>query len=178
MDLIKEFNKRFCDGEQYIDYITQFGEEKIIELEKQYFWQERMTFNHIRPLVDLLQLKCPKITEDDLYGKHGFVSYLIPLQRAYNDLKNRKHELLNRLSMAPLLVEDGSVDTDNLEEEGLMPGKVLIYRQGSTPPSTIEVISGNIDNYNSAERELLDNFNEYYEHFYKLFSEKYKSGNK
>ena len=58
----------------------------------------------------------------------------IPIQRAYNAVKNRKHEFLNRISMGVLNVEDGSVDIDNLEDEGLSPGKILVYRQGSTPP--------------------------------------------
>ncbi len=58
----------------------------------------------------------------------------IPIQRSFNAIKNRKHEFLNRLSMGVLAVEDGSVDTDNLEEEGMAPGKVLIYRQGSNLP--------------------------------------------
>jgi len=43
----------------------------------------------------------------------------IPIQRSFNAIKNRKHEFLNRLSMGVLAVEDGSVDTDNLEEEGI-----------------------------------------------------------
>ena len=58
----------------------------------------------------------------------------IPIQRAYNAVKNRKHEFLNRISMGVLNVEDGSVDIDNLEDEGLSPGKILVYRQGATPP--------------------------------------------
>lgn len=59
---------------------------------------------------------------------------VIPLQRAYNAVKNRKHEFLNRIAMGVLTVEDGSVDTTDLEEEGISPGKVLVYRQGSNPP--------------------------------------------
>lgn len=62
------------------------------------------------------------------------IDRVIPLQRAYNAVKNRKHEYLNRLSMGVVTVEDGSVDTDALIEDGLSPGKVLVYRQGSTPP--------------------------------------------
>ncbi|MCL2752460.1 MAG: hypothetical protein FWE62_06885, partial [Firmicutes bacterium] len=59
----------------------------------------------------------------------------IPVQRAYNAVKNRKHEFLNRLASGVLAVEDGSVDSDELMEEGLMPGKILSYRQGSAPPA-------------------------------------------
>ena len=62
------------------------------------------------------------------------IDRIIPIQRAYNAVKNRKHEYLNRLSMGVVTVEDGSVDTDALIDEGLSPGKVLVYRQGSTPP--------------------------------------------
>ena len=58
----------------------------------------------------------------------------IPIQRAYNAVKNRKYEYMNRLSMGVLTVEDGSIDSEMLEEDGLEPGKVLVYRQGSTPP--------------------------------------------
>lgn len=62
------------------------------------------------------------------------IERLIPVQRAYNAVKNRKHEYMNRLALGVMAVEEGSIDLDNLEDEGLSPGKVLIYRQGSTPP--------------------------------------------
>ncbi|MBP3431680.1 MAG: hypothetical protein J6K39_02370 [Clostridia bacterium] len=65
----------------------------------------------------------------------SMISRLIPIQRAYNAVKNRKHEYLNRLTLGVLAVEDGSVDIDNLEEEGLAPGKILVYRQGSNAPA-------------------------------------------
>lgn len=67
----------------------------------------------------------------------SIIERCIPIQRSFNAVKNRKHEFLNRLSMGVLAVEDGSVDTENLEEEGLCPGKVLIYRQGSNLPKLI-----------------------------------------
>ncbi len=66
------------------------------------------------------------------------VDRMIPLQRAYNAVRNRKHEFLNRLSMGVIAVEDGSVDADELAEEGLYPGKVLVYRQGSTAPDFLD----------------------------------------
>ena len=68
----------------------------------------------------------------------SIIERLIPVQRAYNAIKNRKHEFVNRLSMGVLSVEDGSVDLDNLEDEGLCPGKVLVYRQGSIAPKFLE----------------------------------------
>ncbi len=66
------------------------------------------------------------------------VDRMIPLQRAYNAVRNRKHEFLNRLSMGVIAVEDGSVDAEELGEEGLYPGKILVYRQGSSVPEFLD----------------------------------------
>ncbi|MBE7079680.1 MAG: hypothetical protein E7371_00405 [Clostridiales bacterium] len=66
------------------------------------------------------------------------IDRMIPVQRAYNTVRNRKHEFLNRLSMGILTVEDGSVDADALEEDGLLPGKILVYRQGGKPPEILD----------------------------------------
>ena len=85
------------------------------------------------------------------------VERCIPVQRAYNAVKNRKHEYLNRISMGVLAVEDGSVDTDNLSEEGLCPGKILVYRQGSTPPVMMNAGSVPAD-FHIEEERLLQEF--------------------
>ena len=85
------------------------------------------------------------------------VERVIPIQRAYNAVKNRKHEFLNRLAMGVLTVEDGSVDTDNLEEEGLSPGKILVYRQGSVKPQLMD--SGDVpSDFTYEEEQLLKEF--------------------
>lgn len=90
------------------------------------------------------------------YGT-SIIERLIPLQRAYNAVKNRKHEFINRLAMGVMTVEDGSIDTDNLEEEGLSPGKVLIYRQGSAPPKMLE--SGRVPiDFQYEEERILQEF--------------------
>lgn len=85
----------------------------------------------------------PFIKQDSLRLPGAFfatsiVDRLIPVQRAYNAVRNRKHEFLNRLSMGVLAVEDGSVDVDELSEEGLLPGKVLVYRQGGKVPEMLD----------------------------------------
>lgn len=85
------------------------------------------------------------------------VERCIPIQRSYNAIKNRKHEFLNRISMGVMAVEDGSVDTDNLEEEGMAPGKVLIYRQGSPIPKLLS--SGSVpSDFAYEEDRLLNEF--------------------
>ena len=81
----------------------------------------------------------------------------IPIQRAYNAVKNRKHEFLNRLSMGVLAIEDGSIDTENLEEEGLSPGKVLVYRQGSSAPKLLSSGSVPMD-FQYEENQLMNEF--------------------
>lgn len=86
------------------------------------------------------------------------IERLIPVQRTYNALKNRKHEFIARLSAGVLAVEDGSVDIDNLEEEGLAPGKVLVYRSGSEKPQFMD--AGSVPKEISDEEEkLLTEFN-------------------
>ena len=66
------------------------------------------------------------------------VDRMIPLQRAYNAVRNRKHEFLNRLTAGVIAVEDGSVDAEELAQDGLCPGKVLVYRQGSPAPAFLD----------------------------------------
>lgn len=154
-----EFNRRFANGEQYISYDC-LG--KIMDdLVKQYYWQERETYNHILPIIEMLKAKYKnKITSKFLYGENGLVEMLIPTQRAYNNLMNRSVELVNRLSNPCLKVEDGSVDIDAIEDDGLVPGKVLVYRQGSIPPTIMEFNDGSLSNFNKEQQMLLKEFEE------------------
>lgn len=85
------------------------------------------------------------------------IERLIPLQRAYNAIKNRKHEFINRLTMGVLTVEDGSMDLELLEEEGLYPGKILVYRQGSSQPKYMENDKMPFD-FSAEEKTILKEF--------------------
>lgn len=87
----------------------------------------------------------------------SIIDRMIPVQRAFNAVKNRKHEYLNRLSMGVLAVEDGSVDTEELLEEGLSPGKVIVYRQGAKPPAFLGADSMPSE-FQTEEERLLDEF--------------------
>ncbi len=87
----------------------------------------------------------------------SIIERLIPVQRAYNAVKNRKHEFMNRLSMGIMTVEDGSIDTDDLIEEGLTPGKVLVYRQGSNAPKMMSETSIPPD-FDNEEEKLINEF--------------------
>ncbi len=101
----------------------------------------------------------PFIKQDSLRLPGAFfgtciVDRLVPVQRAYNAVRNRKHEFLNRLSMGVLTVEDGSVDADELAEEGLLPGKVIVYRQGGKAPEMLDC--GNVPSEFKDEEEWLE----------------------
>lgn len=87
----------------------------------------------------------------------SIIDRCIPIQRAYNNLKNRKYEFFARLSSGVLAVEDGSVDVDNLEDEGLAPGKILVYRAGASIPKFMD--AGDIPSeFNQEEDRLLNEF--------------------
>ena len=83
------------------------------------------------------------------------VDRMIPLQRAYNAVRNRKHEFLNRLSTGVMAVEDGSVDAEELAQDGLYPGKVIVYRRGSEKPGFLDC--GSIPSEFEKEEERLAN---------------------
>lgn len=89
--------------------------------------------NRAYPFVRQLSIKRPAC-----FWGQSVIERLIPLQRAYNAIKNKKHEFISRLASGVLSVEDGSVDIDNLEENGLAPGKILVYRNGATPPKFLD----------------------------------------
>ena len=103
-------------------------------------------------------IKQTSIEEPGCFWGTSVIERLIPVQRAFNAVKNRKHEFINRLSLGILSVEDGSVDLENLEDEGLCPGKVLVYRQGSKEPKYLEG-EALPNGLGEEEKELLEEFN-------------------
>lgn len=102
-------------------------------------------------------IKQTSIEQPGLFWGVSIIERLIPIQKSYNTIKNRKHEFINRLSMGVLTVEDGSIDTENLEDEGLSPGKVIVYRQGANPPSFMSFDKIPVD-FSSEEISLLEEF--------------------
>ena len=68
---IKQFYKRFANGEQYIELNPiSVG---IVNQNKQYYWQQQGVYNKILPL---LKVYGKDLTENQLYGKTGLVSLL------------------------------------------------------------------------------------------------------
>jgi hypothetical protein len=68
----------------------------------------------------------------------SIIERLIPIQRAFNAVKNRKHEFLNRAAIGVTLVQEGSTDIDDLQEDGFSPGKIIPYKQGYDPPKFMD----------------------------------------
>lgn len=165
------FYKRFAKGEQFI-YINK-RTHKVEEENKNYYWEERQVFNHIEPLIQLIYNKYGKISDQKIFGKSGFVSLLEPYQRNYNNLKNKKSEYINRLMYPVLVVEDGSVDTESLEEDGLQAGKILVYRQGSNIPDFIKNQNQKeiFEILENEETNILKQFNDIYYKFIELLGE-------
>ena len=156
--VLKNFHKRFANGEQHL-IISNTGE--IVDgMQYAYYWQERVIYNRILPMIEMVSIKFKDVIDDDLlYGECGLVSLLVPIQRAYNAVCNRKTEYINRISNGIFVVEDGSIDVDALEEDGFNPnGKVLVYRQGVRIPEIIYPNVAEFDFFEQERQRLLDEF--------------------
>ena len=140
-----KFRKEFAAGKQnrHID-----PEGNIVDDELRYYWEQRPIYNITGCLVGSAKGYLKRITEKDnnenfddfdeiIYDDNGLVDMLIPCQRSYNALKGRYAEYADGLSLGEIIAEDGSIDVDELCEEGIYPGKVIIYRQGSVAPQII-----------------------------------------
>lgn len=138
-----KFRKEFAAGKQnrHID-----PEGNIVDDEFRYYWEQKPIYNITGRLVGSAKGYLKRITEKDnnenfddldeiIYDDNGLVDMLIPCQRSYNALKGRYAEYINRLSTGVIVVEDGSADIDELAEDGFTSGKVIVYRQGSVPPT-------------------------------------------
>ena len=145
--------------EKYIRPSEEYPNGRLIIIagEKLVFDGELPYVNGIdgkRDFPFIKQVCCDEV--GSFWGK-SLIERMIPIQRAYNAVKNRKHEFLNRLTLGVLAVEDGSVDIENLEEEGLAPGKILVYRQGANVPKYLDNEHLPTD-FEKEEERLLEEF--------------------
>ena len=145
--------------EKYIRPSEEYPNGRLIIIagEKLVFDGELPYVNGIdgkRDFPFIKQVCCDEV--GSFWGK-SLIERMIPIQRAYNAVKNRKHEFLNRLTLGVLAVEDGSVDIENLEEEGLAPGKILVYRQGANIPKYLDNEHLPTD-FEKEEEKLLEEF--------------------
>lgn len=98
-----------------------------------------------------------ELVAGQFFGK-SVVDRVVPVQRAYNTIKNRRAEFMSRMACGVVAVEEGSVDLDSLEVDGLCPGKIIVYQQGYREPKFME--AGVIpDELTNEEDRLLAEFN-------------------
>ena len=64
--------------------------------------------------------------------------------------------------MKILCVEDGSVDVNQIESKGLRNGKMLVYRQGATPPFVLDM--GDADIRQNVYDRIKDNAKQEYDY--------------
>lgn len=145
--------------EKYIKPTVEYPNGRLIIVagDKLIYIGELPYINKSENLRGFPFIKQTSIPSPNCFWGNSIIERCIPVQRAFNAVKNRKHEYMNRLTMGVLAVEDGSMDIENLEEEGLSPGKVLIYRQGANIPKMLSSDSLPID-FKSEEDALLNEF--------------------
>lgn len=107
--------------------------------------------------IPIVQCVCREVA-GQFFGK-SVIEDLIPRQRAYNGCLNRIHEFIKRIAIGNLLVEEGSIDIEMQEENGLAPGAILVYRNGTNPPKPVE--NGQLPAEIMAERHNLKTDMEY-----------------
>ncbi|MBR5538428.1 MAG: hypothetical protein IKU61_00865 [Clostridia bacterium] len=75
-----------------------------------------------------------------MFFGRSVIEDLIPLQRAYNGVKNKIHDYIRTLALSPLLVPEGSVDDiDELSANGVAPGDILEYNPDRGEPKALSV---------------------------------------
>ena len=73
-----------------------------------------------------------------MFFGHSVIEDLIPLQRAYNGVKNKIHDYIRTLALSPLLVPEGSVDDiDELAANGVAPGDIVEYNPERGEPKPL-----------------------------------------
>lgn len=88
-------------------------------------------------IYPLCQVKSQKVP-GQFYGR-SVIENLIPLQRTYNGIKNKINDYINMAASGQLLIEEGSVDADDLAGNGIAPGIPVVYERGSEKPSLLPI---------------------------------------
>lgn len=64
----------------------------------------------------------------------SIVTDLLQVQRDYNATHNMIKEYLARMGIGNLAYQDGALEDDSILDDGLVPGQVVVYRQGYEAP--------------------------------------------
>ncbi len=95
-------------------------------------WYSDLPYDGI-PLVALRSRECA----GQFFGR-STVTDLIPLQRAYNGVKNKIHDYIRAVAANPILVPEGSIpDIADFAAEGLPPGEIVEYNAERGKPEPL-----------------------------------------
>jgi len=89
-----------------------------------------------KPALPFTKVDC--IERPGVFWGRSVVERLIPIQRRYNALRNRKAEYLNRAAIGQWSVEDGAVDMEIFESEAGAPGAIHVYKKSGSPPQLVQ----------------------------------------
>ena len=104
----------------------------ILATEDRVLWYSDLPYDEI-PLVMLRSRDMPS----QFFGRSPILD-LIPLQRAYNGVKNKIHDYIRAVAANPLLVPEGSIpDVEAFAAEGLPPGEILEYNAERGKPEPL-----------------------------------------
>ena len=152
-------HRKFDDAQKVITYFERPSKHKpngqmiIIVGDSELVYYGDLPYSRI----PLIQSVCREVA-GQFFGK-SVIEDLIPRQRAYNGCLNRIHEFIKRIALGNLSVEEGSIDIEEYEENGVAPGAMLVYKQGSNPP--VPVPNGNLPAEIMQERYNLKSDMEY-----------------
>lgn len=107
--------------------------------------------------IPIVQMKCIGVA-GQFFGK-SVIEDLIPRQRAYNGCMNRIHEYIKRLALQSYMVQGGSIDIDEFQDDAAAPGSIITYQKGFERPYPVQ--NGNLPSEVLSERQYLKNEMEY-----------------
>lgn len=106
--------------------------------------------------IPIVQVVCYEVP-GQFFGR-SVIEDLIPYQRKYNACINSIHDYITHVALGNWFVEEGSLEIDEYEN-GLEPGRIIVYRQGTNPPRPVP--NGVIPSEIMTERYNLKNDMEY-----------------
>ncbi len=86
------------------------------------------------------------------------IERLIPIQRDYNAIQNRRREYLNRIALGIVDVEKGAYDDLDIENEGLSPGKILVRNKGFEAARPLSFGTESLAEFDRAAKDLVNEF--------------------
>ncbi len=108
-----------------------------------------------KPDIGLTKIDC--LRRPGCFWGRSIIERLIPVQRRYNAVRNRKAEFLNRVAIGQVVVEENSLDVDNAAQNAGSPGFIWVKKKGFDDPHFMTTPSLPVE-FREEEAALLDEF--------------------